>query len=324
MNKYLKQLAVWSCVMMFLVLVMGALVTKTGSERGCGSDWPLCNGTFVPAYTIESMVEYNHRFVSGLTGMLVLAAFTAAWRGSRRRDIRTYAAGALFLTAVQAVMGALAVKSPQSPPVLALHFGFSLLAFACTLLLAIAARDYDSAVDPPEALKRHRQNLAGLAARSSGAARLRNLSWTVTIYCYVVVYLGAYVRHTESSGGCGTEWPLCNGAVIPDLSGASGIVFVHRLGAVLLFLLVGWLVYEAKTGRYPREIRTLAAWSFYLVLLQVLSGAFVTFSLSSDWYLLAGLIHAVLIAGLFGTLSYLSILLFLITRTGKEDQASGV
>jgi heme a synthase len=319
MNKYLKHLALWSCIMMFLVLVMGALVTKTGSSLGCGNDWPLCNGKFVPAYTIESMIEYNHRFVSGLTGILVLAAFIAVWKHVRRRDTRLYAGGALFFTVVQAIMGAFAVKWPQSPPVLALHFGFSLLAFSCTLLLVIVTWDHDPAINPLEAKQRYKQSVASLAGRSAGTVRLRTLTWLVTVYCYAVVYLGAYVRHTESSGGCGTQWPLCNGAVIPELSGASGIVFVHRVGAALLLLLIGWVAYEAKQSRQPREIRVYAVWSFYLVVLQVLSGALVTFMLTSDWYLVAGLLHAVLIAGLFGTLSYLSVLLFLITRSAKEE-----
>ncbi|WP_438446472.1 COX15/CtaA family protein [Gorillibacterium sp. sgz5001074] len=319
MNKQMKRLALWTCILMFLVLVMGALVTKTESGRGCGDDWPLCNGKFVPAYTIESLIEYSHRFVTGITGILVLASFLAAWRYSRRRDVRFYASGALIFTVIQALMGAFAVMWPQSPPVLALHFGFSLIAFACTLLLAVVTRDHDPSAAPEEAAARHRTELADMARRSQGMGRLRNLSWLVTIYCYAVVYLGAYVRHTQSSGGCGRDWPLCNGELIPDLTGASGIVFVHRIGAVLLLLLIGRLAYEAKQARYPKEIRTYAALSFYLVMLQAASGAFVTFSLGSDWYLLAGLIHAMLIAGLFGTLSYLSALTLLISRSSKEE-----
>ena len=53
-----KWLAAATSIGMFLVLVNGALVTKTESGRGCGDDWPLCNGKFVPAYTLESMIEY--------------------------------------------------------------------------------------------------------------------------------------------------------------------------------------------------------------------------------------------------------------------------
>ena len=38
---------------MAFVQLGGALVTKTGSADGCGSDWPLCHGAFTSkfAYT---------------------------------------------------------------------------------------------------------------------------------------------------------------------------------------------------------------------------------------------------------------------------------
>jgi len=318
MRRLVKPLALWTCIGMFLVLVMGALVTKTESGRGCGDDWPLCNGKFVPAYTIESFIEYSHRFVSGLVGLLVLATFIAVWRFVKRRDARVYASGAGFFTVLQAGLGAMAVVKPQSPPVLALHFGFSLLAFACTLLLYVILRNHDPSVSADDEVTRHRRSLVELAGQTGNIRRLRSMAWLVAIYSYGVVYLGAYIRHTSSSGGC-TGWPLCNGEVIPDLDGATGIVFVHRLGAVLLLVLVSWLAYEAKRSGQRNEVTNFAAWSLYLVLLQILSGAFVTFSLGHEGlYLAAGLIHAVIIAGLFGTLTYLCALTLQISLAANE------
>ena len=48
MNKGLKWVSILTTVGMFLVLIMGALVTKTGSAEGCGNTWPLCHGKFAP------------------------------------------------------------------------------------------------------------------------------------------------------------------------------------------------------------------------------------------------------------------------------------
>lgn len=45
MIKLLKWLSVASSLGMLLVLVGGALVTKTESGLGCGRSWPLCNGS---------------------------------------------------------------------------------------------------------------------------------------------------------------------------------------------------------------------------------------------------------------------------------------
>src|SRR5690606_37243851 len=134
---------------MFLVLLGGALVTKTDSGDGCGDDWPLCNGKFVPAYTIESMIEYSHRIVSGIVGLLVLVIFIwVLMRYRQRKDIVLYAGITLFFTVLQGGLGAAAVVWGQSSAVMAPHFGFSLAAFASTLLLAIAVARIDQPAHP--------------------------------------------------------------------------------------------------------------------------------------------------------------------------------
>lgn len=311
LKKYLRILAIWNCVGMFLVLVMGTLVTKTHSGLACGRQWPLCNGKFVPAYTISSFIEYGHRLVSGLVGILVLVVLVLTYLYSKRKDARIYAVGGFVTTVLQAALGAMAVVWPQTPLVMALHFGISLMAFAFTLMLLAVLWNFDPNLSKEEELERYRARVAVVASQSGMISRLHAQTWLVTIYCYGVVYLGAYVRHTQSSGGCGKEFPLCAGKVVPDhLTGATGIMFIHRAAAFLLFVLIVWLAYEARRGSYPKEVRTFANWSLYLVILQIFSGIFVTLVLDMEvMYLFAALIHAVLIAGLFGTLTYLSILL---------------
>ena len=43
----------------------GALVTKTGSEDGCGASWPLCHGALLPQnLPIATIIELSHRAVS--------------------------------------------------------------------------------------------------------------------------------------------------------------------------------------------------------------------------------------------------------------------
>ena len=211
-----------SCIGMLLVLLAGALVTNTDSGRGCGDDWPLCNGKFVPAYTVESMIEYSHRVVSGVEGILVAVVFFSIYRKYKQeskayREPMQYAWYALLFTIVQALMGAAAVMWPQSPPIMAIHFGISLVAFAATLLLVIWCY----------------RDKKGIVENTLFPRKLMPWALAATIYCYVVVYLGAFIRHTESAGGC-LGWPLCNGEVVPELTGATGIAFIHRVGAAIL------------------------------------------------------------------------------------------
>ena len=70
MRRSLKWLAVATTIGMILVLLGGALVTKTDSGMGCGRSWPLCNGEFVPTdITPELIIELAHRLVSGGVGI---------------------------------------------------------------------------------------------------------------------------------------------------------------------------------------------------------------------------------------------------------------
>ena len=65
-KRNLKWLSVLATIIMAFVQLGGALVTKTGSEDGCGSSWPLCHGALLPQnLPIDTIIELSHRAVSG-------------------------------------------------------------------------------------------------------------------------------------------------------------------------------------------------------------------------------------------------------------------
>src|ERR671933_894504 len=138
MLRSVRWLAIATTVGMFLVLVMGAAVTNTGSAEGCGRSWPLCNGQFVPEFTVATAIEYSHRAVTGAEGLLVVAltaSMLLLWRGEPQ--VVVLALLMLGTLLLQAGLGAGAVLWPQSPLMLATHFGVSLVAFAATFLSAV-------------------------------------------------------------------------------------------------------------------------------------------------------------------------------------------
>lgn len=303
-----RAFAIAACIGMLIVLLAGALVTNTESGRGCGDDWPLCNGKFVPAYTFESMLEYSHRVVSALEGLLVLGVAIATFRMYRRdrerfKEPHYYASAALLFTIVQAFMGAAAVMWPQSPPVLAIHFGISLVAFAATMLLVIwtyrakNGRDTQMFVVP-------------------GSIMPRAL-WTA-IFCYVVIYLGAFIRHTDSAGGC-EGWPLCNGQFVPELEGATGAVFIHRVAALLLTIaVVGLYVYIRRVSPSGAGLTKSAGWVVILIAAQVLSGALLTETVSDpDIFIFTSLLHNLIIVALF------SLLIDIVIRSWRFREGRG-
>jgi cytochrome c oxidase assembly protein subunit 15 len=276
---------------MFLVLVMGAAVTNTGSAEGCGRSWPLCNGKFVPELAATTLIEYSHRAVTGVETVLVLALAVGAWMAyGRERDVRVLVplmVGMLFL---QAAMGAWAVRYPQVTAVLALHFGISLTAFASTLLLAGFVRE------------RAHHSAGEMTREVSVSAGYRRLVWASLAYVLVVVSLGAYVRHAGVDLAC-EDWPLCNGQVFPGFTGPEGIVFIHRLAALASVMLLGIVAWWSWTIRRAHpDLAQTALVALVLVVLQALSGALVVWTRMG---LTSTLTHAGIMALLFGALSTL-------------------
>lgn len=298
--KNYRLLTLMSCIGMFLVLVVGVTVTNTDSGRGCGTDWPLCHGKFIPAYTLESMVEYSHRAVSGIEGLLVAAAFVATWMiRPRSREALLYAGSALLFTILQAGLGAMAVIWPTSDAVLATHFGISLIAFSSTWLLSAWAK------------RRVLDNGKGTIRRTSYSRVPASIfGWTtaILVYCMGVVYLGAYIRHTQSAGGC-IGWPLCNGELVPELTSATGPVFAHRLGAVIMLIAVVLLLVLVRNKTDGnKELLSIAKLSVALVVTQVLSGWLLTATLhNEDIYVFTSLLHTIIISALFSSLCLLAV-----------------
>lgn len=104
---------VWSVLGYILLVVMwGAFVRATGSGAGCGSHWPLCDGSVIPAFgSSQQIVEFSHRITSGLVLPLVIGLIYGARKffpaGHQARKAAYIAFG---LTMLEALIGAALVK----------------------------------------------------------------------------------------------------------------------------------------------------------------------------------------------------------------------
>lgn len=288
MRGLVKPLGWAATVGMFLVVVMGATVTNTGSAEGCGRSWPLCHGQLIPEFAVTTMIEFSHRAVTGIEGILLIAfaalAMIAYWRRIEIRVLGPLMIGSLLL---QAGMGAWAVLYPQTPAVIALHFGISSIAFASVLLAAT----FVSSADEVESPRLYQPSVA-----------YRRMVWATLAYVLVVVYLGAYVRHANYDLACG-GWPLCNGSLFPGFSGPAGIAFAHRLaalGSIVLLASLAW--WSNRLGSARPDLRRGSTIAFGLVLLQSMSGALVIATRLGLW---SALSHAGIMALLFGSVCYL-------------------
>lgn len=104
----LRRFAWFTLAVNVLVIAWGGFVRATGSGAGCGQHWPLCNGVIVPrSPSTEMLVEFMHRFTSGLA--LVLVVVLLVW--SRRvfaagHPARKAAGFAMAFMVVEALAGA--------------------------------------------------------------------------------------------------------------------------------------------------------------------------------------------------------------------------
>lgn len=292
-SKYIKWFAVAATVGMLLILLGGALVTKTDSGMGCGRHWPGCNGQLIPdEITAEVLIEFSHRLVTGTVGILIVILAVWSWRKyGHIRETKFLAAMAVFFLILQALIGAAQVMWGQGDFILALHFGISLISFASVLLLTLLIFEVDRKFDADH-------------LRIGNTLKFHTIG--VTLYSYIVVYTGALVRHTEASLIC-SDWPLCsNDDFALPRNMYEWVQMGHRFAAALIIIWLGYIAWHAF--KYYKEQRAIYwGWiiAFILVLLQATTGMLVVLTKLN---LAVALLHSLLISLLFGLLCYMILL----------------
>ena len=249
----LKFLALLTTIAVFLLLLVGGVVSGTGSGLGC-PDWPLCHGKLIPPFdNKEVMIEWSHRLVASLAGFLVLVTAIVAWR----QGMKLLSALSLVLLIIQAGLGGLTVKLElTSPEVTTAHLAVGLGLFA--VLVTITALAYRGRL-------RQKQKPESVIAYSG----FSGLLLVSTFVVYIQMLIGGYVRHTGAGLAC-LDFPLCSDQGNPA---GVGLQLLHRMMGVVAALLIGWLAMKASKMKQPRSVTALAHGALGLVLVQILLGA---------------------------------------------------
>ncbi len=236
----------------YLLIVLGGVVRATGAGLAC-PDWPLCHGRVLPPFEPLVLIEWSHRLVASIVGLVTLALATIAWRSLRGRpEITRPATLALLLVAVQIGLGGLTVRRELSAWLVVAHLGTAMAFFATLIVLAVTT-------------------MTGPLQRPRDP--FRSFALVTVLATFGLVLIGGYVSASGAGLAC-PDWPLCYGQVLPSLSGPVGAHLFHRLAAVLagaLILTTAAAAYRTQSRR--PQLQAASAIAVGLLILQIILGA---------------------------------------------------
>ncbi len=268
----IRLIAFLACGATYLLIVLGGVVRITGSGMGCGDNWPLCNGRFIPPLNdTAALIEWGHRLVAFGVSVLVigLAALAVARRGAtgvagRGGPLRP-ALLAVALLLLQVALGAVTVWMELPPTTVILHLGTAMAMIAALEIVGLRARDIQLPVPGAGQFRRGALVALGLA----GAA----------------VLMGAVTANLGAAGAC-VGFPLCSGEFWPSESngGLTHIHWLHRLVAYGLTLHLVGLVSATIRRSAPVAVQRAAIVALGVTLVQIAVAAAMMFSvLQPHW-----------------------------------------
>lgn len=106
--------------------------------------------------------------------------------------------------------------------------------------------------------------------------RFRTLAWATLAVTVLVILWGALVRATDSGDGCGSNWPMCHGEVLPRPKTLEMLIeLTHRVssGGVLGVLILLEVVWAFRAFPKGHPVRKGAIATLILLITESLLGA---------------------------------------------------
>ena len=253
-----RRLCVATVAAVLILVVVGGVVRVTESGLGC-PDWPLCHGRVIPPADAETLIEYSHRLVASIVGMLVLVMTVWTWLKYRHLLIFLVPCTlGLVLVIAQGALGGATVLTELEGELVTAHLALAEALLALFILISLSA-------------------IRGISFSRLSINRTAVLAGATALGVYVLLITGSIVTTSGASGVC-NDWPLCQGGSF--MSGKlPAIHMAHRYVAVVAGVLVLATVVWTVRGRAVRPDLALAgAVAGALFLAQVVVGAVAVWS----------------------------------------------
>ena len=301
-------LALSASIATVFLISLGSFVRVTGSGLAC-PDWPLCNGSIIPAFEYHVLIEYSHRLsaaiVSVLIAALLILSLIARSRGqeSGRRSFAPVGITVVLLVG-QVVLGGVAVLTELPPAIVTLHLALAETILAMLIVTLLAVSPTTTAAP------------ATVGVSERDARRLFLWSVIAAIGTMVMVLSGSYVVAEEATISCGggfAAWPLCDGSIMPSGFAANvhmGHRFVVFLGAAATGI-AAWLAWRQRGS--DRLLGSVGMAAIHILALQIIVGALIPWT---EFHHAARVAHITL-----ASLSWASLVLLVILSARRRRMA---
>ena len=269
-----RRLCLVGTLLAFCVIVLGAYVRLNHAGLGC-PDWPGCYGHLTvgeavenahvvnqqyPARPLEAdkaIKEMAHRYLAAMLGLVILAVAAFAW--ANRRDPQQPVGlpiALIALVVLQGLLGMWTVTWLLKPLIVSAHLvgGLTTMSLLWWMALATTRR-----------------------TRPQGERALRRWAVVAVVVLALQIMLGGWVSSNYAAVAC-PDFPTCQNSFWPSMDFKDAFVlwrglgidyeggvldhparvaihFMHRLGAVLTALVLGFVAWRTLRTGQSREVR---------------------------------------------------------------------
>ena len=291
-----QKLAALTVATTLLLVTIGVIVRATDSGLGC-PDWPLCNGQIVPAFgDLKAWLEWIHRDIAAILGILILGLPILAWRDHRdRRSLFWLGIVAVLLVGFQAWLGEETVRLGNSGESVTAHLASAMALLG--LLVYILARSFYPA------------HVGGRGA----SQRFTLLAAFGAVASYALLLFGSHVTATPNAALVFPDWPLMGGTLFPAITSVDSAQVLHRyVAAIVGVIVVGIGIYAWRTQRdHPATVR-LALIAAILLPVEVVVGGLQVLTQLSGW---TQTLHTAIGASIWSALVGLTVVAYYTART---------
>ena len=287
----IKTLSLWSGILGFVVVALGAWTRLADAGLGC-PDWPGCYGFVTipvspeeidianakfpdtPYEVAKAIPEVVHRYFAAALGFMILCiAFLAFRYKDLPSDVRKLSFFLIAWVIMQGTFGYWTVSLKLWPQVVTTHLMSGFLTTGLLWLLYFKTKD----------------RLQNRTTWNFGATTKKLFNVSIALVA-IQIFLGAWTSTNYASYSC-VDFPLCQGQVLPESNFKEGFNFfqsigpnylggqldhesrvaihiTHRLGAVIVTAFLLFLSYHL----YVRRFALLSVGLISFLSLQVLLG----------------------------------------------------